>query len=69
MSNVRLEKIEWTLERHDVLIQTSIKSLASINANLQQMKWFGSCKPIWIVNIFKINRYLTRSNKYELDYR
>ena len=41
MSNVRLEKIEWTLERHDVLIQTSIKSLASINANLQQMKWFG----------------------------
>ena len=59
MSNVRLEKIEWTLERHDVLIQTSIKSLASINANLQQMKWFGIGAIVVVVaNQFGLSTFL-----------
>jgi|TARA_R110000803_G_scaffold57454_3_gene115361 hypothetical protein len=59
MSNVRLEKIEWTLERHDVLIQTSIKSLASINANLQQMKWFGIGAVVVVVaNQFGLSTFL-----------
>jgi|TARA_R110000787_G_scaffold8113_1_gene27112 hypothetical protein len=59
MSNVRLEKIEWTLERHDVLIQTSIKSLASINANLLQMKWFGIGAVVVVVaNQFGLSTFL-----------
>ena len=59
MSNVRLEKIEWTLEQHDVLIQTSIKSLASINANLQQMKWFGIGAVVVVVaNQFGLSTFL-----------
>ena len=59
MSNVRLEKIEWTLERHDVLIQTSIKSLASINANLQHMKWFGIGAVVVVVaNQFGLSTFL-----------
>jgi|TARA_R110000796_G_scaffold2372_2_gene9438 hypothetical protein len=39
MSKARIDKIEWTLERHDASIESAIVSLTSIKNTLVQIKW------------------------------